>query len=104
MPAPDNEDTTAGGKSYHLSGDFRGAIVNIESTFVNSAAAQDIEGLAPEAGDPPYKGLQYFDAADADYFLGREALTARLVGQLRETRFLAVIGASGSGKSSVVRA
>ena len=104
MPAADIEDTTTGGKSYQLSGDFRGAIVNIESTFVNSAAAQDIEGLPPEAGEPPYKGLQYFDVADADHFLGREALTAKLVGQLRETRFLAVIGASGSGKSSVVRA
>lgn len=104
MPAPDNEDKTAGGKSYHLSGDFRGAIVNIESTFVNSAAVQDIEGLPPEVGEPPYKGLQYFDEADADHFLGRETLTAKLVGQLRETRFLAVIGASGSGKSSAVRA
>ncbi len=104
MTATDKEDNTPGGKVYHLSGDFRGAIVNVESTFVNSAAAVDIEGLPPEPGDPPYKGLQYFDEADADNFLGREALTARLVGRLAQTRFLAVIGASGSGKSSVVRA
>ena len=104
MAAPASEDNVPGGKTYHLSGDFRGAIVNVESTFVNSAAALDIESLPPEPGDPPYKGLQYFDEADADHFLGREALTARLVGRLRETRFLAVIGASGSGKSSVVRA
>jgi tetratricopeptide (TPR) repeat protein len=104
MPASDTEDTTSGGKSYLLSGDFRGAIVNIESTFVKSAAVQDIEGLAPEPGTPPYRGLQYFDEADADHFLGREMLTARLVERLGQTRFLAVIGASGSGKSSVVRA
>jgi WD40 repeat protein/DNA-binding SARP family transcriptional activator len=59
----------------------------------------------PAPGEPPFKGLQYFDAADADLFFGRETLTARLVGHLRQSRFLAVIvGASGSGKSSVVRA
>ncbi len=104
MTASEPENIAAGGKTYQLSGDFRGAIVNIESTFVNSAAVQDIEGLAPEPGDPPYKGLQHFDEADADHFLGREALTARLAGRLETARFLAVIGASGSGKSSVVRA
>ena len=93
-----------GDKTYHLSGDFRGAIVNIESTFVGAAAAQDVEGQPPAPGDPPYKGLQSFDEADAEHFLGRERLTARLVGRLRDSRFLAVVGASGSGKSSVVRA
>jgi tetratricopeptide (TPR) repeat protein len=94
----------SGKKTYHLSGDFRGAIVNIESTFVGAAAAQDVEGQPPAPGDPPYKGLQSFDEADAEHFLGRERLTARLVGRLRQSRFLAVVGASGSGKSSVVRA
>ena len=59
----------------------------------------------PAPGEPPFKGLHYFDAADAGLFFGRETLTARLVGHLRRSRFLAVIvGASGSGKSSVVRA
>ena len=33
--------------------------------------------LPPAAGDPPFKGLQYFDVADADLFFGREALTAK---------------------------
>jgi len=60
---------------------------------------------APAPGAPPYKGLEYFDEKDADKFFGREALVARIAGQLRESRFLAVIlGASGSGKSSVIRA
>jgi hypothetical protein len=65
----------------------------------------------PMPGEPPFKGLQYFDEADADLFFGREMLTAKLVHRLREfltsetaLRFLAVIGASGSGKSSLVRA
>ena len=59
----------------------------------------------PAPGAPPFKGLQYFDEADADLFYGREALTAKLVQHVRESSFLAiVVGASGSGKSSVVRA
>jgi serine/threonine protein kinase/WD40 repeat protein len=56
----------------------------------------------------PYKGLRAFLEADAADFFGREALTARLVHRLEEdvgaSRFLAVVGPSGSGKSSVVRA
>lgn len=54
----------------------------------------------------PYKGLSYFDFNDEDpkYFYGRDALTNQLVEQVREKNFLAVVGASGSGKSSVVRA
>jgi WD40 repeat protein/DNA-binding SARP family transcriptional activator len=58
----------------------------------------------PLPGDPPYKGLAFFDVKDADLFFGRESLVARLVGNLREHNLLAVVGASGSGKSSVVRA
>jgi WD40 repeat protein/DNA-binding SARP family transcriptional activator len=61
----------------------------------------------PTPGDPPYKGLQYFDEADSDLFFGRELLTAKLVRRLgdADAQFLSVvIGASGSGKSSLVRA
>jgi WD40 repeat protein len=59
------------------------------------------------SGAAPFKGLRYFEEADAGLFFGREGLTARLVERLREAeapRFLAVVGASGSGKSSLVRA
>src|SRR5439155_10575353 len=52
----------------------------------------------------PYKGLRPFEEADAGYFFGREALTNELVERLAGARFLAVVGPSGSGKSSVVRA
>jgi formylglycine-generating enzyme required for sulfatase activity/energy-coupling factor transporter ATP-binding protein EcfA2 len=63
-----------------------------------------IEDTAPMPGTSPYKGLQYFDVGDAPNFFGREALTAELAGYLREKSLLAVVGASGSGKSSLVRA
>jgi len=68
---------------------------------------------APMPGLCPYKGLSYFDESDAALFVGREALTTKLTervlsltssGSPHETRFLAVVGASGSGKSSLVRA
>src|SRR5262249_50227705 len=51
-----------------------------------------------------YLGLQTFDEADAGLFFGRDADIQRLVEKLKAARFLAVIGASGSGKSSLVRA
>ena len=52
----------------------------------------------------PYKGLRAFEETDAPDFFGRDALVERLVAQLAETRFLTVVGPSGSGKSSLVRA
>lgn len=54
--------------------------------------------------DNPYKGLRPFEEADADDFYGREALIDDLLNRLRDKNFLAVIGPSGSGKSSVVKA
>ncbi|WP_138502117.1 pentapeptide repeat-containing protein [Nostoc sp. PA-18-2419] len=54
----------------------------------------------------PYKGLSYFDCteADAKLFYGRTALTDEFLEKVRSGNFLAVLGASGSGKSSVIRA
>lgn len=58
----------------------------------------------------PYKGLRAFQQGDAADFFGREQFVERLQAHLLESstdpaaRFLAVIGPSGSGKSSVVKA
>jgi WD40 repeat protein/serine/threonine protein kinase len=56
----------------------------------------------------PYKGLRAFQEADAGDFFGREKLIERfylkMLEPAKEARFLAVVGPSGSGKSSVVRA
>jgi WD40 repeat protein len=62
---------------------------------------------AREDGDRvvcPFKGLASFEAADAPYFFGRERLVAELVARLVGAPLLGVVGPSGSGKSSVVRA
>ncbi len=53
----------------------------------------------------PYKGLRPFAEGDASDFFGRDELVARLIDRLRSgERFLALVGPSGSGKSSVVAA
>ena len=55
----------------------------------------------------PYKGLRAFQESDAGTFFGREELVERLLGRIEHddaTPFLAVVGPSGSGKSSVVKA
>ena len=52
----------------------------------------------------PFVGLRPFTAAEALYFFGRRAQTADLLQQLHQTRFLAVVGSSGCGKSSLIRA
>ena len=55
----------------------------------------------------PFKGLEAFQQTDAPFFFGREKLIEKSLARLREDRrirFLAIVGASGSGKSSLVRA
>ena len=52
----------------------------------------------------PYRGLECFNADHADYFFGREELTTALLEKVQRDRFVAVVGASGIGKSSLVRA
>ena len=102
-------------------------IPTIEARFIPALALQDEPNAvgrllelaanvrredAPGLGLCPFKGLSYFDEADADLFVGREALTSRLAARVlalvedkpASERFLAVVGASGSGKSSLVRA
>src|SRR5688572_12765639 len=62
--------------------------------------------LAPELKDElcPYVGLDTFRELNHSVFFGRVQLVNELIRKLKDVRLLAVLGSSGSGKSSVVRA
>ncbi|MCA2212329.1 WD40 repeat domain-containing protein [Jidongwangia harbinensis] len=90
-----------------------------QSLVVTARIQQDLMGRlaadpprpVPPPGDAdatPYPGLASFDATDARYFRGREALVAELLGRLSEQLVggppLVVVGVSGVGKSSLLRA
>ena len=56
------------------------------------------------AGESPYRGLLPFEPDDRGFFFGREDVVEEILARVAPGRLLAVIGASGSGKSSVLRA
>lgn len=95
--------------------DFRAGLAETNKHFAEEfyRLCCGIRGMQPiptdsqalQTDECPYRGLQAFHEEHAKFFYGRAALTQWLVEALRsENRFLAVLGASGSGKSSVVRA
>ncbi|MBW4670291.1 MAG: CHAT domain-containing protein [Cyanomargarita calcarea GSE-NOS-MK-12-04C] len=63
---------------------------------------EDLGGLSGELPLSPYQGLSAFQKENADYFFGREKFIAKLVEAANSNPLVPVIGASGSGKSSVV--
>jgi WD40 repeat protein len=80
-----------------------------------SILAGAIEGKAPDPDARervqqtlgaicPYRGLLYFREEDAPFFFGRDVAIERLTTTLESYHFVTVVGASGCGKSSVVRA
>jgi WD40 repeat protein len=73
--------------------------------------ATNYDDIDPSLIPNPFKGLESFQETDNDFFFGREALIDKAVERLsaivnnnEDARFMAFVGASGSGKSSVVRA
>jgi WD40 repeat protein len=66
--------------------------------------ARTLSTPASTEGICPFKGLASFEPVDADYFFGRERLVAELVARVVGAGFLGIVGPSGSGKSSALRA
>lgn len=82
-------------------------LVALESAVSDPAHPADERlGVRPSAldGPNPYRGLFAFAETDTEVFFGREQVIAELLADLDAHPFLAVVGPSGSGKSSVVRA
>jgi WD40 repeat protein/DNA-binding SARP family transcriptional activator len=81
---------------------------SLAEAFRASIGPSSERTAAASAATNPFKGLRPFVEADAGDFFGREALVERMVARLAEdvegSRFLVVVGPSGSGKSSAVRA
>ena len=69
----------------------------------HEASAATTKPAEPDE-DPPYVGLSAFRQEDADRFFGRDRLVDELVARVAEHRLVTVIGASGAGKSSLLRA
>ncbi len=96
-----------------IGGDVNRSVVIIGSGNKVELTSEALSLLKPDAltedtaaveGEPPYMGLRYFDTANAALFFGREALTQELAARIQKESFLSIVGASGSGKSSVARA
>lgn len=84
---------------------------DLEVTNIDPLATlrdQTMRDIATPLIANPYKGLRAFQEADAKDFFGREKLVTRLIKRMNDpdefNRFLALVGPSGSGKSSVIKA
>ena len=106
------ESAIQGFVSLHMWADFRQGLDDAAAlqrlrAFILGEAPKSGPGddpLIPKPEIKPYRGLEAFEGKHASYFFGRDNEIKELCGCLREWPFTAVIGGSGSGKSSVVRA
>lgn len=81
---------------------------NVIANHLHIEKIENFESLGPQPCHPPcippYQGLLTFEKEDTKRFFGRDQLISRIIQKLHHTNFLTITGASGSGKSSVVRA
>jgi serine/threonine protein kinase/WD40 repeat protein/predicted nucleic acid-binding Zn-ribbon protein len=88
--------------------DPRQIVADMRNAISRTNAPMVLEAIDYSEIPNPYKGLRAFQEADAADFFGRENLVNQLLDRLKEdhpySRFLSVVGPSGSGKSSAVRA
>jgi hypothetical protein len=75
-----------------------------QADFCALLRALDALGERPPDADCPYRDLRAFREEDQPVFFGRDAFTSELVAAVDRQPFVAVVGASGSGKSSVAQA
>jgi len=76
----------------------------VETELKDDPNISTIRAVAWDVAKSPFPGLRAFTEADADIFFGRGYETDALIQQVVASRVVAVVGASGSGKSSLVGA
>ncbi|MGH3346948.1 MAG: BTAD domain-containing putative transcriptional regulator, partial [Nocardioides sp.] len=79
-------------------------LVRLEELLLRQDPSLDVPAAREISAVCPYRGLLPYGAEDADSFFGREDDVAACLRRLRDSRVLAVVGPSGVGKSSLVRA
>ncbi len=90
-----------------VTGSTSAELISARAELADSVALLRDTMTDAEPVDPrvcPWRGLASYDVDDARWFAGRERLVAELVARLAGTRLLALVGSSGSGKSSALRA
>ncbi|MFI9009332.1 XRE family transcriptional regulator [Actinosynnema sp. NPDC053489] len=81
-----------------------GDVAEWEDRWRRVAAEVQPADPASEEAHPPYAGLAAYGTEDAEWFFGRDHLLDDLERRIARRRFVAVFGASGAGKSSLLRA
>ena len=80
------------------------AILEQDVSLDRGARNRTVAVMAAPPDVCPFKGLAYFDRTDAEYFFGRERLVSDIVARLVESPLVGILGPSGIGKSSLLRA
>jgi WD40 repeat protein/DNA-binding SARP family transcriptional activator len=79
----------------------------LEHMILCHDAGLEADRSEPAPGGPvlcPFKGLAAFEGSDADFFCGRDRVVSELIARLAEWPLVGILGPSGIGKSSLLRA
>lgn len=102
-----------GYKRYKSPDEFRTTLENdlkvlvrdrLDADAIPAAEPGEAAEIPPAWQGSPFPGLRSFTPADAPIFFGRGRETDELLARVQDSAFVAVVGASGSGKSSLVAA
>src|SRR6478672_4358250 len=107
VPNPSSQEQENLFKDNSVGGDLNFAPVQIINYYYREEARlvpSDSTSAADEYLPCPYRGLFHFGPNDAEVFFGREIFIEELYSATKTRNFIPVLGASGSGKSSVVLA
>jgi WD40 repeat protein/DNA-binding SARP family transcriptional activator len=95
---------TAAGRAASERTELRAAEDDLAGDVAELQALRERAEPEPDVVTCPFKGLASFEVEDAEVFFGRERLVAEMVARLAGAPLMGIVGSSGSGKSSALRA